>query len=139
MGSITQVTIDFDTSHLIFPTLVAVVLSLLGLGILIRDRQRIAGTFGYWRYLATRMDKPRFLGTLALTLGYFSLMVPVGDIWPNTGLGFLICSVPYVILTGCLLAHDRTLRTIIPIALTGLIGPAFVWWLFTYPLFLTLP
>ena len=48
------------------------------------------------------MNKVRFFGTIAITVAYFLLMVPVGNLWPNTGLGFLICSIPYVFLTGAL-------------------------------------
>lgn len=139
MGQLTQVTIDFDTSHLLFPTIIAVVLGLLGLSIVIRDRARIAASGAYWRDIFQSMDKVRFFGALVLTLLYFSLMVPVGDIWPNTGRGFLYCSIPYVLLTGLLFMHDRTLRAIAPLAIVAVVGPIFVWWLFTYPLFLTLP
>lgn len=139
MGQLTQVTIDFKSSHLLFPTIIAIVLGLLGLAIVIRDRARIAAAGGYWAGIWRDMDKPRFLGTIALTLVYFSLMVPVGNIWPNTGRGFLYCSIPYVFLTGALSMHDRTVQTLLPLAIVALVGPIFVWWLFTYPLFLTLP
>lgn len=139
MGPYTKVTIDFDTSHLLFPSLIAIVLGALGLAILIRDWRRIAASAHYWRDVLTRMDKVRFVGTLLLMLVYFFLMVPVGDVWPNTGMGFLVCSIPFVFLTGCLFMHERNVRSMIPVVLTALIGPTFVWWLFTYPLFLTLP
>lgn len=139
MGQLTQVTIDFETSHLLFPTIIAIVLGLLGLAIVIRDRARIAASGGYWVGIWRDMDKPRFLGTLILTLLYFSLMVPVGDIWPNTGRGFLFCSIPYVFLTGVLFMHDRSPRRMLPLVVVALVGPIFIWWLFTYPLFLTLP
>lgn len=139
MGQLTQVTIDFETSHLLFPTIIGCVLGLLGLAIVIRDRARIAGAAGYWADIWQGMDKPRFLGAIALTLLYFSLMVPVGNIWPNTGRGFLYCSVPYVFVVGALFMHDRTLRGMLPLAIVAIVGPIFVWWLFTYPLFLTLP
>lgn len=139
MGQLTQVTIDFETSHLLFPTIIAIVLGFLGLAIVIRDRARIAASGGYWAGIWRDMDKPRFLGTLILTLLYFSLMVPVGDIWPNTGRGFLFCSIPYVFLTGVLFMHDRSPRRMLPLVVVALIGPIFIWWLFTYPLFLTLP
>jgi hypothetical protein len=139
MGDLTRVSIDFGSSHLLFPTIIAVVLGLLGLSIVIRDRARIAAAGGYWSGIWREMDKRRFLGALALTLLYFSLMVPVGDIWPNTGRGFLFCSVPFVFLSGLLFMHDRTARNILPLAIVAVVGPIFVWWLFTYPLFLTLP
>ena len=139
MGQLTQVTINFETSHLLFPTIIGIVLAILGSAILIRDRARLRGAGAYWSGIWRDMDKPRFLGTLALTLAYFSLMVPIGNIWPNTGRGFLFCSVPFVFLSGLLFMHDRTLRAMLPLAIIAVVGPVFVWWLFTYPLFLTLP
>ncbi len=139
MGNLTQVTIDFKTSHTLFPTVIACVLAVLGLAIVIRDRQRILQAGATWRATFADMDKIRFFGALGLTLLYFSLMVPVGNIWPNTGLGFLICSIPFVMATGILFMHERTFRAILPLAIIATVGPTFVWWLFTYPLFLTLP
>ncbi|MGB0905738.1 MAG: tripartite tricarboxylate transporter TctB family protein, partial [Mangrovicoccus sp.] len=108
MGGLTQVTINFDTSHLIFPILIACVLGVLGLAIVIRDRAELAQAGSHWRRIWTEMDRFRFLGVLVLTVVYFLAMVPVGNVWPNTGLGFLICSVPFVFLTGCLFSHDRS-------------------------------
>lgn len=139
MADLFAVSIDFDTSHLIFPRIIAVVLGLLGLAILIRDRRRIAGAGAYWRKTFAEMDRLRFIGALTLTLLYFSLMLPVGDFWPNTGMGFLLCSVPYVLLTGLLFMHERPLRAVLPLAIVALVAPTFVWWLFTYPFFMTLP
>lgn len=139
MGELTKVTVDFDTSHLLFPTLVACVLGALGLAIVIRERHALLATGTYWKGLLSQIDKLRFFGTLVLTLAYFSLMVPVGNIWPNTGMGFLICSIPFVFLSGLLFMHDRSVRHSIPLALVSVVAPTFVWWLFTYPFFLTLP
>ena len=139
MGVLTSVTIDFETSHLVFPTLIGIVLVILGLAILVTRRHEIAGAGAYWRDMLGRMDKVRFLGTVALTIGYFLLMVPVGNIWPNTGLGFLLCSVPYVFLTGFLFLHERGPRQIVPVLVTALVAPTLVWWLFTDLFFLTLP
>lgn len=139
MQDLTRVTVDFETSHLIFPTLVAIVLAILGVAIIVSNRREIATAGAHWRGVLSRMDKLRFFGTIALTVLYFSLMVPVGDFWPNTGLGFLICSIPYVFLTGILFMHERPLRAVVPVAVTAVIGPSFVWWLFTDLFFLTLP
>ena len=139
MGSWTQVTIDFEESHRVFPTIVGTILVLLGLAILIRDRKRIANAPTYWRRTFADMDRPRFFGTLVLTLAYFGLMVPVGNIWPNTGLGFLICSIPFVFAIGVLYLHERTFSTIWPIAVLALISAPLAWWLFSYVFFLTLP
>lgn len=139
MDGLTRVTVDFSQSHLIFPTIIACVLAVLGLAILIVHRGAIAGTGGHFRAILAGMDKPRFFGTIALTLVYFLAMVPVGDFWPNTGMGFLLCSIPYVMATGVLFLHDRSARAILPVAITALIGPVTVWWLFSELFFLTLP
>lgn len=136
---LTQVTIDFETSHLIFPTIIGGVLALLFLTIVIRDRARIAGSGAYWRETFAGMDRVRFFGTLVLTLIYFGLMMPVGNIWPNTGIGFLICSVPYVFAVGVLYLHKRGLRDTTPIAIMSVVAPPLAWWLFSYVFFLTLP
>lgn len=139
MESLAKVTVNFDTSHLIFPKLIACVLALLGLAIVVSRRREIAGSLGYWRDVFAEMDKLRFFGTIALTLVYFSAMVPVGDFWPNTGLGFLICSVPYIFLTGLLFLHERDRRGILTVFATAIIAPVLVWFVFGRLFFLTLP
>lgn len=139
MFEFTKVTIDFETSHLLFPTIIACVLAMLGMAILVRDRKRIAASGSHWSAIFSKMDKFRFFGTLFLTVLYFSLMVPIGDFWPNTGYGFLICSIPFMFLTGILFLHDFSKRTILPIIITALIAPTVVWWLFTELFFLSLP
>ncbi|WP_193140814.1 MULTISPECIES: tripartite tricarboxylate transporter TctB family protein [unclassified Meridianimarinicoccus] len=139
MGNLGQVTIDFERSHLVFPILIGSILALLGIAILITRRDRIAASGPNWRQTFADMDKLRFFGTLVLTVLYFSLMVPVGNFWPNTGLGFLICSIPYVLATGLLFMHERPLRQVLVMLVIAVIGPSFVWWLFTEIFFLTLP
>jgi len=131
MSSWTAVSIDFEQSHLVFPTIIAIIVALLGLAILIRDRRQILQARKSWAALFGSMDKIRFVGTLALTLIYFGLMVPVGSIWPNTGMGFLICSIPYVFCIGVLYLHDRTLKAALPIAVLSATAPPLTWWLFS--------
>lgn len=139
MRDLTRVTIDFETSHLVFPTIIGIVLAILGVAILVTHRHEMAGAGVYWRRTFGRMDKVRFLGTIALTILYFSMMVPVGNVWPNTGLGFLICSIPFVLLTGLLFLHERGMRQVLPVLVTAVVAPTLVWWLFTDLFFLTLP
>ena len=139
MGGLTRVTIDFSTSHLVFPAIIGAVLLVLGLAIVATRWRQLAGAGGYWSGVLAATDKPRFFGTIALTLVYFLLMVPVGDFWPNTGMGFLLCSIPFVALTGILFMHERTVRGVIPVLVIALAGPLLVWWLFSDIFFLTLP
>ncbi|WIJ26440.1 tripartite tricarboxylate transporter TctB family protein [Devosia sp. RR2S18] len=139
MGELTRVQIDFATSHLVFPTLIGAILLLLGLAILIVERAAILGSATMWRRTFAEMDKLRFLGALALTVVYFLLMVPIGEIWPNTGLGFLLCSIPFVALAAILFMHERTWRKMVPVLVVALVGPLLVWWLLSDIFFLTLP
>lgn len=139
MGELTSVKIDFATSHLVFPTLIGIVLLVLGVAILITQRREIVGAGTLWRETLANMDKFRFFGTLALTVLYFLLMVPVGEIWPNTGMGFLLCSIPFVALTGILFAHDRSLPKLLPMLVVAVLAPVATWWLLSEIFFLTLP
>lgn len=139
MADLFKVTIDFDTSHLLFPKLISVILLLLGVAILVTRRQAILQSGGMWRQTLGQMDKTRFFGTLVLTVIYFLLMVPVGDRWPNTGLGFLICSIPFVAAISILYMHERSLRGLVPVLIVSVLAPTLVWWLFTYVFALTLP
>jgi len=139
MGNLTKVQVDFATSHLIFPTLVGCILAALGLAILIRERRAILASPAMWRDTFAQMDKVRFFGTLVLTIVYFSAMVPVGDLRPNTGFGFLACSVPYVLLTGLLFMQERTAPRLAVLAVVSIVAPLLVWWLFGDVFFLTLP
>ncbi|ESZ22173.1 MULTISPECIES: tripartite tricarboxylate transporter TctB family protein [unclassified Mesorhizobium] len=139
MGDFTRVTIDFQTSHLVFPTLIGAILLALGAAILITRRQAIAGAGQYWSQTLAAMDKPRFFGTIALTVVYFLLMVPVGDFWPNTGMGFLVCSIPFVALSGLLYLQERTKSAVTVLAVVAVAAPLLVWWVFAHVFFLTLP
>ncbi|SDE49497.1 Tripartite tricarboxylate transporter TctB family protein [Paracoccus isoporae] len=139
MSELLRVTVDFDRSHLIFPTLIGGILILLGLAILLTHRRAITGAGAMWAETLAGMDKIRFFGTLVLTIVYFLLMVPVGNLWPNTGLGFLICSIPFVALIGILYMHERDARGLVPMLIVSVVAPTIVWWLFTYVFALTLP
>ena len=139
MDGLLRVSVDFDTSHLVFPILIGGVLVLLALAIVIRERRALAGSGAMWRTTFAAMDKPRFLGALALTIVYFLVMVPVGQIWPNRGFGFLICSIPYFAAVGLLFMHDRTWRSVLPLLVVAAIAPPLIWWLFSEVFFLTLP
>ena len=139
MGGLTRVTIDFSTSHLVFPAIIGAVLLVLGLAIVATRWRQLAGAGGYWSSVLAATDKPRFFGTIALTLVYFLLMVPVGDFWPNTGMGFLLCSIPYVALMGLLYLHEKTRALLLALGIVSLVAPLIVWWVFANVFFLTLP
>lgn len=139
MGGFTHVTIDFSTSHLVFPAIIGTILLLLGLAIIATRWHQFAHAGVYWSGVFAAIDKPRFFGTIALTLVYFLLMVPLGDFWPNTGMGFLLCSIPFVALMGLLYLHEKTKGLLIALGIVSLAAPLIVWWVFANVFFLTLP
>lgn len=139
MGDLTRVTIDFQSSHLVFPILVGCVLLALGTAIFLTRWRTIAGAGQYWSQILRSLDKLRFFGTIVLTLAYFLLMVPVGDLWPNTGMGFLLCSIPFLALCGLLYLRERTRRGVVALGIVSVVTPVLAWWVFAQVFFLTLP
>ena len=139
IGSLLEVRIDFDESHRFFPTIVCAVLALLLLAILVTRRREVAAAFARASFPPTGVDGGRLLGTLAIVVAYFAAMRPVGDRFPNTGLGFLICSVPFLFALGTLYLHERSPRRLLGVLLCSLIAPAAVWYLFYWVLAISLP
>jgi len=138
-----KVEIDFDRSHLVFPGIIETMLLVLGVVILIQRRAAILASLrGFAASLPParwNFDRTRLFGTLALTVIYFAAMEPVGHIWANTGMGFLICSMLFCLGLSRLLAHDITRRKWINILLMSVIGPTLVWLVFSQVFRVTLP
>jgi hypothetical protein len=141
--SLFKVKIDFAESHTFFPTIVSWVLLFLLLLILIFNG------IPYWRELrngkrrfkltTAHIDKFRLLGTLVLTVAYFLLMDYVGAFFPNTGLGFLIVSMPFIFLLSMLYVHDVTRRKVVIIVLNAVIAPTIAWFVLAKLFYITLP
>jgi len=143
ISSLFKVKIDFAESHTFFPTIVLWVLLFLLLLIFIfngipylRDLRSGKRQF---KLSAEHIDKFRLLGTLALTVVYFVLMDYVGMLFPNTGLGFLIVSMPFIFLLSMLYVHDVTRRKIVIIVLNAVIAPSIAWFVLAKLFNITLP
>ena len=135
-----RVTIDFDRSHVVFPTLVAVLLGLLLVAVLVARRRDVAAALGGGiRVGAGRIDWLRFGGTLLLTIAYFFAMDAIGRALPNRGLGFLFASVPYVAAMSLLYLHGRSARALLIVAANAIIAPLFVWLVLSRLFNITLP
>jgi hypothetical protein len=119
--------------------LVGCVLLALGTAILLTRWRAIAGSGQHWSRILAATDKLRFFGTIVLTLIYFLVMVPVGDFWPNTGMGFLLCSIPYLMLCGLLYLREWSARLVATLGIVAVVAPILVWWVFADVFFLTLP
>jgi hypothetical protein len=84
-------------------------------------------------------DKWRFFGTLVLTIAYFLSMQYVGEIFPNTGLGFLFVSMPYMLLLSWLFLHVRDKKHLLIVTVNSIVGPLVVWYVLAQLFGITLP
>lgn len=141
--SFLEVTIPFEESHLFFPRIITVILLVLLAAILVSRRNRMLPCLRHaGQVLASSgsgFDRMRFFGTLILTAAYFYLMSVVGDLFPNTGYGFMIVSIPYIFLLSVLYVDNRSRRNLVIIGLNAVIAPALAWYIFAQLFRITLP
>lgn len=137
--SLLKVKVDFATSHLIFPHIIEVILALLLIAIVMVRWRQIAAAVSGGPIWPLGIDHARFFGTIAGTIVYFLAMPEVGDQFPNTGLGFLFCSIPYVLGLSLLYLRDRISRHLIYAALNAVIAPTIVWYVMSNLFNISLP
>ncbi len=138
-----RVTIDFSQSHLFFPKIIHWVLLIQFFTIVVFVARPylcevMAGT-KQLPFTKGHFDSFRFFGTIVLTIVYFLSMDFVGEFFPNTGLGFLLMSIPYMFLLSLLYVHHRDRRRIIIIALNSVLAPIIAWYVLARLFSITLP
>lgn len=143
MSEMFAVTIDFKQSHLFFPSIIHWLLLILVVLILVLEapayfRAVRAGSKSL-PFSKGPFDAPKFAGTLALTLAYFLAMPWVGDFFPNTGLGFLIVSIPYMAALSLLYLHKRDRGHLLRLGLNAVVAPAVAWFVLAKLFAITLP
>lgn len=143
LASFFHITIDFKESHMFFPVIIMwVLLFLLALICIIYGRPYLSALRSGERSLSfstSHIDKLRFIGTLVLTVAYFLSMDYVGDFFPNTGLGFLFMSIPFMFLMSLLYVHDLNRRKFLILSLNALITPSLAWYILAKLFNITLP
>ena len=142
-SSFFQVAIDFDKSHMFFPTIVIYfLLFLLALIFIIYGIpkiKRLRNGEEKLRFSAAHVDKLRFFGTIALTIVYFMMMNFVGQFFPNTGLGFLFVSMPFIFLLSLLYSHSMVKAKFIIIVLNAVLAPSIAWYVLAQMFNISLP
>ena len=143
MSEMFTITIDFEQSHLFFPNIIHWMLLILVVLILVFEapayfREVRAGSKSL-PFSKGPFDAPRFAGTLALTLAYFLAMPWVGSFFPNTGLGFLIMSIPYMAALSLLYLHTRDRKHLVRAGLNAVIAPVVAWFILAKLFAITLP
>lgn len=141
--SLFEVSIAFDESHLFFPRIVSWVLVGLLAIILLSKAKNIAPALRRAgqavMYGNEGFDRKRFFGTILLIIIYFYMMAVVGDIFPNTGFGFLFVSIPFIFLLALLYVEDTTKKNVLIIAATSVVAPALAWYVLSELFRITLP
>ena len=143
LSNLLKIKIDFDQSHLFFPTIVEWLLAILLLAIAVVHGPEL---LAQWRHGAMRsrlahwqVDKRRLFGVLALTVAYLSAMEPVGRLYPNSGIGFLLTSIVYGFALSWLFGRDLDKRKWLLITSSSVLTPLFVWLVFSIGFKITLP
>lgn len=142
-SSLLKVDIDFEQSHLFFPNLIHWLLLILAVMILLVHGPKVirklrAGSVSF-KAGKDPVDWMRLIGTIVLTVIYFSFMDTVGEFFPNMGLGFLLMSIPFMFLLSMLYVHDANRRQITTIALSSILSPTVAWYLLAQVFNITLP
>ncbi|UTW11492.1 tripartite tricarboxylate transporter TctB family protein [Marinobacterium rhizophilum] len=143
LTSLLEVSIDFDQSHLFFPRLVLVMLAGMLLLIAVLNRGRLAEIVrtrgANLAFFEANADKFRLFSTLVLIVVYFVSMDFVGQLFPNTGLGFLLCSIVFVALLSLVYVHEITRSVLLVIGCNALFAPLTVWYVLGSLFDITLP
>lgn len=137
--SLLSVKVDFATSHLFFPHIIEGILAILLVIIFATRWRTIQAALSKGPIWPFGIDQYRFFGTVICTVIYFVTMPLIGYQFPNTGLGFLFASIPYVFLIGVLYLHDRHPRQLVYAAINAVIAPTIVWYLLSNVFNISLP
>ncbi len=142
LSSVLDVSVDFDTSHLYFPKIVITLMVILGIFILATRHKEIAIGLVNLKKEATTKTGFKFW-KLALTLtylvSYFVLMQVLSDIFPNTGYGFLITTIPFIFLLSFIYTDEVTKKTVIIISVNSILSPLIAWYVLGNLFGITLP
>ncbi len=135
--------IDFDQSHMFFPTIILGILLLLGLCIFIlygvNFLKQVIAKERILSFFEENYDKCRLFGTFFLIFIYFLLLEPIGRIFPNTGFGFVVTSMIFIFCSSLLYIHKKSRKKIIIAGLNAIIAPLICWYILGYVFNLTLP
>lgn len=136
-----SVAIDFDQSHLFFPGIIQWVLLILAVAIALVHGREFARNIRGASLLPDRdsFDVVRVFGTLGLVVLYFVSMNWVGQLFPNTGMGFLLMSIPFMIALSLLYVHDLDRKKLLVIVANAVLSPLVAWYVLAQLFFITLP
>ncbi|MDH2433447.1 tripartite tricarboxylate transporter TctB family protein [Pokkaliibacter sp. MBI-7] len=127
-----DVSIDFQTSHLVFPRIILILLAVTLLMMLVSNYRTLGARLrnaGLNTAALAGTDWFRLGSTFVLLVGYFVSMYYVGDLYPNEGKGFLFCSIPFMLMLSLVYMHQRTPKAVIGVLINAIVTPLAVWYL----------
>lgn len=143
LSSLLSVSIDFETSHLFFPTIIHWIMAgLFALILVTKVVPFVAAVKRGERTLpivGEAMDGFRFFGTLVLIVAYFYLMAVVGNLFPYTGYGFLFVSMAFVLLMSLMYMHEWTKKAVVIVSINAIVAPSLAWFILAKLFTITLP
>lgn len=142
-SSSTSLTIDFEHSHLFFPTLMSWLLVLLillvtctyGRSISTSLLNCIQGNNHTWQ----TMHKRSFFGTIFITLSYFILLGQLSEVMPNTGFAFLISSMLFLWSLAWLFSGKKSAKVYVNMTVNAIVTPFIVWFVLAELFQISLP
>lgn len=143
LSNLLSVSIDFGTSHLLFPTIIHWIMAGLFLVILVTKVVPFLAAVKRGEctlpIVGEPMDAYRFFGTLVLIVAYFYLMDVVGNLFPYTGYGFLFVSMPFVLIMSLMYMHEWTKKAVIIAVINAIVAPGLAWFILAKLFTITLP
>ena len=132
--SLFDVSIEFSKSHLFFPNIILWILA--GLFVLIvilyggsffRD---IKSGKRKIHFFCENYDKFRLISTFILLPAYIYMMDVIGEYYPNSGLGFLLATIPFMLILSLIYVHNLDRKKALIIVINSALSPLFVWYTF---------
>lgn len=135
-----NVSIDFAESHWFFPKIVITCIVILLAVILVKERKTIAKSVaGFSMKSILNHENYKAYLFLALLSVYILAMEALGELFPNTGYAFLICTIPLMFVIPLLIEKEISKRKLMFIAVNSVLSPIIAWVVLGQLFAITLP
>jgi len=135
-----DVSINFDQSHWFFPRIIIFSLIILLIIIFYRERKIIANNLkGFSIGNIINRDNSKCYLFVAIIIFYIFTMEKLGELFPNSGYGFLISTIPLLFITSFILESDITKKKIVFISINSILSPLLAWFVLGKMFGITLP
>ncbi|MGF1760636.1 tripartite tricarboxylate transporter TctB family protein [Photobacterium sagamiensis] len=137
-----DVSVDFDTSQWFFPKIVLTLMALLLAVIFILDKDKIISnvkTLLKFKESNKNTNITKIVLSVVLLIVYFLSMEWLGELFPNTGYGFLIASIPFMFVLSLFYLPKVEKNEIIAVSINSIMSPVIAWYTLGVVFGITLP